>query len=255
VFCLGRGLDGENLKKFEMARGQIRVLRRDQHLFRAGDEFDTLYVVRSGAIKTLETTDDGQERITGFYLPGQVLGLDGIENHQHRSTAVSLETSSVCPLPYRRLMTLSADIKGLQDQIWRAMSHEIANKQKLLLTLGTKDAEGRLATFLLAMSERLKGMGYSATEFRLSMGRHEIGEYLGLNLETVSRVFTRFHNAGLIERERRSVRLLDVPALLARSIGQGYVAAHRETPATVVPFDRRKIRAQTGPSRSRPAAA
>lgn len=219
-YCLGQGLDGIELKKFEGSRSPVRILRRDQHLFRAGDPCDILYVVRSGAVKTMETTDEGQERITGFYLPGEILGLDGIESRRHRSTAVSLETSSVCPMPYHRLMALCRDLKGLQELVWSLMSHEIGSKQRQLLALSTKDAEGRVASFLLSLSERMHRMGYSATQFHLSMGRHEIGEFLGLNLETVSRVFTRFHNAGLIERDGRSIKLLDTGGLHARSAGQ-----------------------------------
>lgn len=217
--CVVRGLTGWDLKRFEGRRGQVRVLRRDKHLFRAGDEFDTVYMVRSGTVKTVETTDDGKERSIGLHFPGEILGLDGIGTQQHRCTAISLESSSVCPIPYRALVSLCAEIERLREQVWRAMSDEIARKQNLLMTIETKDASGRLATFLLYVSGRLQRIGYSATEIRLTMGRHEIGELLDLNLETVSRVLTRFHNAGLIERERRLIKLLKLPQLQALMTG------------------------------------
>ena len=225
--CLCRELQNTELKNFERCRGAIRVVRRGQHLFRAGDAFETIYVLRSGTVKILQGTDDNLERITGFHLPGEIIGLDGAETRRHRSTAVVLETGSVCHLPFRRVLSLCAQIPGLQVQVWRLMSQELANKQNLLLTLGNKSAEGRLAAFLLSMAERMNGIGRSGAQFHLAMGRKEIAESLGLTLETVSRIFTRFHAAGLIQRDRRDVRLLDVPGLRARSAGTVQAAGDR----------------------------
>ncbi|MBI2970272.1 MAG: helix-turn-helix domain-containing protein [Gammaproteobacteria bacterium] len=217
--CLARGLDGERLNQFENARGSIRVLRRGQHLYRAGAGFDALYMVRSGTLKVSAASEDGTEQIVGFHLPGELLGLDGIEGGCHETTAVALETSSVCAFPFHRLVALCRELRDLQAQAWRLTGREIMSRQKLLLTIGQKGAEARLGTFLISLSARLKRLGYSGTEFRMAMSRQEIADYLGLSLETVCRVLTRFQDAGLIIRDRRFVKLLDVAALAVRAGG------------------------------------
>jgi CRP/FNR family transcriptional regulator len=216
--CLARGLDGEALNRFEALRNPIRVIGRGQHLYRAGDPFDMLYVVRSGTLKVSIAAEDGEEQITGFHFPGEITGLDGIDTQHYRSSAVALETASICAFPYRRFAALCKEFPALQESAWQQMSQEISSGQQLLLTMGRKDAEARLATFLLTVSERLKRLGYSATEFRLAMARQEIGDYLGLTLETVSRVFTRFQQAGLLRRDRRFVKIVDLNALRARCV-------------------------------------
>lgn len=228
--CLARELEGDSLARFEACRGQVRILRRDRELFRAGEKFETLLLVRSGAIKVFRNSEDGEEQIVGFHFAGELLGCDGIENGVHASTAVALETSSVCAFPYQRLFALAMETKELQSQLLRLLSADIGARQAQMLTLARKDAEGRVAAFLLSLAARLKRVGFSATEFRLAMGRHEIGNYLGMNLETVSRVFTRLHASGLISRDRRFIRLLDMARLEARASGSAAANAAVATP-------------------------
>ncbi|MEJ2761268.1 MAG: helix-turn-helix domain-containing protein [Gammaproteobacteria bacterium] len=212
-FCLAGGLEGGQLEKFESSRGNVRILQNGQHLFRTGEKFTALYVVRSGMVKTMVMAADGEEQITGFYLPGEVLGMDGVGNDSHNATAASLETSSVCVLPFQKLAALGRELPALQQRLWRQTGREIANRQELLLAIGHRDADARIAGFLLSLSVRFKRIGYSATSFLLPMPRHDIGNYLGVTLETVSRVLTRFDKAGLISKDRRNISLTDVAGL------------------------------------------
>lgn len=212
-YCLALGVESRNLGRLEMLRGPVRIVRHGESLFRAGSSFQSLYVVRSGSFKTAVSSTDGDEQITGLHLPGEMLGLDGIEHGSHPSTAIALETGSVCVFPFERLDRLAKETPELERQLWRLVSREFAARQEHLLLVGHRDAEAKLAAFLLSVSARLERMGFSPVEFRLSMGRQEIGAYLGLTLETISRLFTRFQNAGLILRDRRLVRLLDMGAL------------------------------------------
>jgi CRP/FNR family transcriptional regulator len=207
--CLALDLDSRILGRVESLRGPVRVAQRGESLFRAGSPFQYLYIVRSGSYKTLVSSADGAEQVTGFHLPGEMLGLDGIDTGRHGTTAIALETSSVCAFPFERLSRLAREAPELDRQIWRLASREVTARQEHLLLVGHRDAEAKLAAFLLSVSARLERMGFSPVEFRLSMGRQEIGAYLGLTLETVSRLFTRFQVAGLILRDRRLVRLLD----------------------------------------------
>lgn len=218
--CLAGGLEGRQLDKFESYRGCVRILRNGQHLFRNGDIFNAIYVIRSGMLKVTVITDDGGEQITGFYLPGEILGIDGIENGCYRTTAIALETSSICILPFQKLVELGLDFPSLQKQLWRHTSREIFKSQDLILSMGRKNAEARLARFLLSLSRRLREIGYSPVAFNLPMGRHEIGNFLGMTLETVSRVLTRFEKSGYIKKERRNIHLIDPEALEVISNGK-----------------------------------
>lgn len=218
--CLASELDGKHLDKFEQYRGTIRILESGQHLFRNGEKFHALYAVRSGMVKASITAEDGMEQVTGFYLPGEILGMDGIENNQYHTTAVALETCSICVLPFRRLTATDSELPGLQNRLWNLASREIAASQDLLMYMGRKDAEARIAGFLLSLSQRFKRIGYSATSFHLPMSRHDIGNYLGMTLETVSRVLTRFEKAGIISKEKRNITILDSTALSAVSVGK-----------------------------------
>ena len=211
--CLPLGLDGNDLDRLDRIIKRRRPVRRGEHLFQAGDPFHCLYAVRSGSIKTYTPTEDGREQIVGFYLSGELLGLDAIESQHHVCAGKALETTSVCEVPYDRLAELSNSLPSLHRQIWRLMSREISHEQGMLLILGKRSADERLAAFLISLSERFLQRGFSGREFNLSMSRHDIANYLGLAVETVSRMFSRFQEQGLLRVERRHVALEDIERL------------------------------------------
>lgn len=213
--CLPVGVSREDVERLDAIIRRRRPLRRGEYLYRAGDRFHAVHVVRSGSVKSCAPTDQGHEQVTGFHLPGELVGLDAIHVGEHRCGAVALETTSVCEVPFTQLETLSAQVPGLQQQLHRLMSREVLRDHEHLLMLGKKGAEERLATFLVSVSNRFQERGYSATEFRLSMSRGDIGNYLGLAVETVSRLFTRLQTLGCIEVERKLVRLTDPERLRA----------------------------------------
>lgn len=192
-----------------------RVVNRGRSLFDAGDSFQRLYAVRSGSVKVYGVTGEGEEQVLGFYLPGDLLGLEAIDQGVHDCSAVALETSSICEVKFQSLEKLCATQPILQHRLHRIYAREIARDHALLRLLGRKSAEQRLANFLLALSQRFADRGYSADEFNLSMSRHDIGNYLGLALETVSRLLARFQDQALIRVKRRHVRLLKRQALAA----------------------------------------
>lgn len=217
-YCISCTLAGTLLRKFEAIRAPIMIKRRNEYLFQYGSKLDVLYVVRSGALKTIVTTPEGDEQITGFCFPGDTVGLDGIETGHCVSTAIVLQTSSICTLSLSRLGILCSESPQLQGQVWRLMSREVTARQEFQLTMAQRDAEARLAMFLLSLSERMQRMGYSATHFQLPMTRHEIGNYLGLSMETVSRVFTQMQNHGLISKSKKFIQLTDISRLQERCI-------------------------------------
>jgi len=186
-----------------------------QHVFRAGDQSRTLFVVRSGALKSYCTTEDGDEQALGFTLPGELVGLDGMGNETYASNLAVLETTSVCELPYDDLAELSHTLHGLNHQLMRLASKEITAEQEMQMLLGKRTAEEKLAAFFLSLSARYKLRGLSATTFNLPMSRQDIGNYLGLALETVSRLFAHFQEEGLLKVNRREVTITDLPRLKA----------------------------------------
>ena len=214
-FCLPKGLCGEDLARIEQLVYARRRLRRGQTLFHAGDEFSAMYAIRSGCFKTVATSDDGREQVTGFHLPGELLGLDGIGSGAYHGSAVALEDSEICVLPFALAEALGREIPALQRHLHCVLSREIVRDHGVMMLLGSMRAEERLAVFLLNLSRRFQRRGWSPTEFHLRMTREEIGGYLGLKLETVSRLFSRFHDDGLIEVQQKHVRILDVPGLEA----------------------------------------
>lgn len=216
--CLSAGLGDADLAKFQQA-AQIRIVRPGELLFHAGAEFKAVYLVRSGTVKATAAVTDGSEQIAGFYLPGELLGLDGIESGHHINTAQALETSSICVLPFAALLELARSMDSLQLLLWRYASHEITFRQRLLMSVGRRSAEGRVAEFLLSISTRFKRFGYSETRFRLPMSRQDIAAYLGLSVETVCRVLTRFQETGLIRREQREIELNDLDGLAELCVG------------------------------------
>lgn len=193
-----------------------RRIERSESLYHAGDEFDSLYAVRSGFFKTMHTLEDGREQVTGFHMAGEIMGMDGIGPEKHNSSAVALEDSEVCVIPYSRLVNLGPGMRELQRQFHKVMSRAISQEQSVMLLLGTMRADERLAAFLLNLSKRLTTRGYSPSEFNLRMTREEIGSYLGLKLETVSRAFSKFQGDGLISVHQKQICIRDVAGLTRR---------------------------------------
>jgi len=197
-------------------------VKRGESLYRSGDAFGSIYAVRSGFFKSGVVLEDGRDQVTGFHMPGEILGLDGIGTERHTCGATALEDSEVCVIPFARLEEVSREVRTLQHQFHKVMSREIVRDQGVMMLLGTMRAEERLAAFLLNLSQRFVTRGYSPAEFHLRMTREEIGSYLGLKLETVSRVFSRFQEAGLVAVQQKHIRILDpegLRALLARCEG------------------------------------
>jgi len=207
--CLPVGLSSPDLERLDGLVAQRRQLARGEDLFRAGDRFTSVYAVRTGFFKTGLTLEDGREQVTGFQMTGELLGLDGISTDAHTVTATALEDSQVCIIPFDQLEELSRDFTELQRQFHKIMSREIVRDHGVMLLLGSMKAEERLAAFLVNLTQRLHSRGYSSSEVVLRMTREEIGSYLGLKLETVSRTFSRFQDEGLLDVKQRQIRILD----------------------------------------------
>ena len=202
-------LDAEDGEKLSQIAEASPALKKGTHLFLQGDPFMAIYVVRAGTLKTYTVTNEGEEQITGFYFPGEVVALGGVGTGEHPVSAKTLETTTVFEYPFQQLDSLSAKIPQLRVQLMNSMGKEIRAEQQMMLLLSKKTAEQRVATFLYKLSDRFKQRGYSATIFRLSMSRNEIGNYLGLAVETVSRIFTRFQKNGLIATEGKEITLVN----------------------------------------------
>jgi len=213
--CLPVGLDASELARLEGLVAQRRSVSRGETLFRHGERFEALYAVRTGFFKTCVGSEDGRDQVTGFQMAGELLGLDGISSDHHHCDAVALEDSSVCVIPYAQLESLSREFTVLQQSFHRLMSREIVRDHGVMLLLGNMRAEERLAAFLLNLTQRLQARGFSAYSVVLRMTREEIGSYLGLKLETVSRTFSRFHDEGLLDVRQRQLRILNQPGLQA----------------------------------------
>lgn len=213
--CLPRGLNAENMEKLDHVVKGSRPIHKGQYLFRGDDEFQAFYAVRSGSVKVYFLNEAGEEQIIGFYFPGEILGFDAIEEHKHSCSGIALETTTYCSIPYDKINDISSKIPELQDQMFRLMSRELTKENKLLLTINKRSAEERLATFIVSLSSRFHKLGYSAKEYNLSMSRQDIGNYLGLTIETVSRLFTKFQREDLIKIDKRKIILNDLPMLHA----------------------------------------
>ena len=211
--CLPMGLVPDDVEKLDEIVKRNRPQHRGDHLFREGDRFTSIYVVKTGSVKTYAPSEDGGEQVLGFHLPGELIGLDAIQDEIHHCSAKILETSAICEIPFKQLEELSREIPSLQHQLYRLLSREIGHDENMLTLLGKRNAEERLAAFLLSLSDRFKWRGFSPIDFYLSMSRHEIGSYLGLAVETISRLFTRFQDVGLLKVERKHIQLLDTERL------------------------------------------
>lgn len=220
--CLPIGITHQEVDRLDQIVNRRRPLHRGAQLYSQGDAFASLFAIRSGSIKCFTVSDDGREQITAFHLPGEILGFDAISDGAHPSSAVALETTSVCELPFEGLHALAHEIKGLQHQLLRIMSRELNADERFMRMLANRNAEERLAGFLINLAARHGMRGYSSTEYNLSMSRHDIANYLGLAVETVSRLFTRFQQDGLIEVQRKAVKIVQREAIsdLAGNIPQ-----------------------------------
>jgi CRP/FNR family transcriptional regulator, anaerobic regulatory protein len=217
AICLPVGVESQDLDRLDAIIDRKRPIARGEHLFRSGDRFQAVYAVRSGSLKTYATSENGQEQVMGFQLPGELVGLDAIADNVHPLSARALETTSVCEIPFSELETLSGQLPSLQHQLLRLMSREIRDDEQNMVVLGQKSAEERLAAFLISLSTRFQRRGFSPNQFNLSMSRGDIGNYLGLALETVSRLFTRFQNEELLRVDRKHIELLNRDRLYAYS--------------------------------------
>lgn len=216
--CLPHGLGESALRELDASFGSpVRLAKRDV-LFRAGQPSNSLYAVRLGTFKTVVLAEDGREQITDYHMVGSILGLDGLALERHGCDAIALEDSEVCTLPFAMLEELAVRQPLLHRNVLRMVAQGLRRGQDMILLLGRMSAEERLASFLLDVAEHNRARGFSATEFVLRMTREEIASYLGLKLETVSRIFSRLHAEGLIQVQGRAVKLID-PVSLRRLVG------------------------------------
>lgn len=211
--CMPMGLTPSELEYIDDVVATRRKIKRGQALFNAGETFAALFAVRTGVFKTTITTQDGRDRVTGFQMAGEIIGLDGIVQNAHTCNAIALEDAEVCVMPFERFEALARQVPALQSHLHKIMSREIVRDHGVMLLLGSMRAEERLAAFLLNLVQRMHARGFSQSEIILRMTREEIGSYLGLKLETVSRMFSRFAEEGIVEVRQRHVRILDIEAL------------------------------------------
>ena len=211
--CMPVGLNDEELRRVDELVASRRNIKRGAALFHNGEPFTSLYAVRTGFFKTSLSTEDGRDQVTGFQMAGEIIGLDGIVNEHHTCDAIALEDAEVCVMPFDRIEEISREVGALQKHVHRIMSREIVREHGVMLLLGSMRAEERLAAFLLNLVQRLQARGFSRTELILRMTREEIGSYLGMKLETVSRTFSRFADEGIIEVKQRHIHIQDAEAL------------------------------------------
>jgi CRP/FNR family transcriptional regulator len=211
--CMPLGLNDDEMKRIDEVVATRRKIARGETLFRNGEKFNALFAIRTGFFKTCISSEDGRDQVTGFQMAGEIIGLDGIVSDQHTCDAVALEDAEVCVMTFDRIEELSREINALQRHVHKIMSREIVREHGVMLLLGSMRAEERLAAFLLNLVQRLHARGFSQSELVLRMTREEIGSYLGLKLETVSRTFSKFVEDGIVEVKQRHVRILNTEAL------------------------------------------
>lgn len=211
--CLPVGLHRQDLEQLDSVIRQSRRLKKGDYLFHAGEVFTSLFAIRTGFFKTTVGTQDGRDQVTGFFMSGELMGLDGIGGNVYINDAIALEDSEVCELPFARMEDLVKRVPSLQTHFMRLMSREIIRDQNVMMMLGNMRAEERLAAFLLNLSQRLQTRGFAANDFILRMSREEIGSFLGLKLETVSRTLSRFNQEGWIVVEHKHIQILQAHAL------------------------------------------
>lgn len=220
--CLPPALDADEMQQMDDIVARNRPLARGSVLFHEGMPFKAVFAVRSGAIKTCSSTPSGEEQVTGFYLPGEIVGLDSIGNPSgnYGSTAITLETTAVCALPFEALEDLATRLPSLQHHIFRLMSSEIRADHQMLQLLGQRTADQRIANFLLTLSARYKRRHLSENNFRLPMSRSDIANHMGLALETVSRILTRLQQTGVLQVNGREVEIINRQRLMELANGE-----------------------------------
>lgn len=211
--CMPVGLNTQELIRIDELVATRKSIKRGTPLFSTGEKFTSLYAIRTGFFKTSVTTEDGRDQVTGFQMAGEIIGLDGIVNDQHTCNAIALEDAEVCVMPFDRIEELSREVNALQHHVHKIMSREIVREHGVMLLLGSMRAEERLAAFLLNLVQRLQARGFSKSELVLRMTREEIGSYLGMKLETVSRTFSKFAEDKIIEVQQKNIHILDAEAL------------------------------------------
>lgn len=211
--CLPLSLELKDMDLFDAIIRRRTPLKKGETLFRQGAPFTSVYAVRSGSLKQASTEGSGDDQLTNFYLPSELVGLDGIDEKYYAGTVIALETTTVCEIPFDRLDALSEELPELRAQLYRSMSKEMRDDRRMMRLLSRKTADQRLATFFISLSDRFRRRGYSPYSFRLSMSRADIGNYLGLAVETVSRILGRFQSQALIAISGREVHILDLASL------------------------------------------
>jgi CRP/FNR family transcriptional regulator len=219
--CLPIGLSLKDIERLEELVALRKKIKRGESLFRAGDRFESLYAIRLGFLKSTLISTDGREQVTGFHMAGELVGMDGISGEHHSCDTVALEDTEVCVIPYDRLEEVACNVPVLRNHFHKVMSREIVREHGVMLLLGSMHAEERLAAFLLNLSQRFEARGYSRSEFVLRMTRAEIGSFLGLKLETVSRVLSRFAQEALIDVNQKHIRIVNQDGLRQIVSGQG----------------------------------
>lgn len=215
ALCIPSNLTTKEMDEVDAAVKRSKPLQKNQLFFETGDTFVSLYAVRSGAVKTYSIDESGEEHVVGFFLPGELIGLDAIDTGIHQNSGKALETSTLCEIPYDQVAQLSMKIHNLQKHMYRLLSREIREDQELQLLLGKKTSEERIGAFLLGLSKRYKQRQLSPTSFRLPMARTDIANYLGLAVETVSRNFTRLQKHNILRVEGKEIEILDQYQLCA----------------------------------------
>ncbi len=211
--CLPLGMSSDQMDRLDSIVASRRAVVRGESMFRTGDTFTSLFAIRTGFFKTCVSAEDGREQVTGFQMAGELIGLDGIGTEQHTCDAVALEDSQVCVIPFQQLEELSRELTDLQRHFHRIMSREIVREHGVMLLLGSMRAEERLAAFLLNLTQRLHARGFASQSLVLRMTREEIGSYLGLKLETVSRAFSKLQDDGVLQVKQRQIEVVDAQAL------------------------------------------
>jgi CRP/FNR family transcriptional regulator, anaerobic regulatory protein len=220
TICLPISLHLDEIDQLNGIVQRGKPLHKGDYLYRANDPFDSVYAVRSGAVKAMTISDLGEEQITGFYLPGEIVGMDGIADNRYTNSVIALETSSVCEIPFHRMEELSLKVPNLQRHFFQLMSREITQDQQIITLLSKSSAERRIASLLLSISIRNSRRHLSANAFRLPMSRTDIGNYLGLTIETVSRIMTRLQQQDIIKVDKKEILIQNMESLVATANGE-----------------------------------
>lgn len=212
--CFPTGLQKEDIERLDNIVDRRAPLKKGQHLFEANDHFNALYAIRAGVVKLYSFTDTGEEIVHGFYLPGDVLGIDALGSRRHQYNAIALDTTSVCSLPFEKFSNLVEKVPQLNRQMMNAISKEVLDGRMHSELLVRRNADQRVAQFIWNMSERYRSRGYASSEFRLSILHRDVAVYLGLTPETVSRILAKFHADDVATWKKKEVVIHDMNKLL-----------------------------------------